>query len=55
MSTSNSYDLTMDEVRAIRWALLYVRSKAPQSVVELSVDQLVELENKFVWREQPHG
>jgi hypothetical protein len=47
---TNSYDLTLQEVKAIRDALLYMRAHDATVMTGLTVDQIVALENALIWR-----
>ena len=57
MSTRSAYEeerqgyaLTLNQVKTIRWALLVLRAHPERGAAELSVDEIVELENFLTWR-----
>lgn len=44
-----AYNLTMDEVTTIKWALLVLRAHWSKATVELSTEEIVALENRLFW------
>jgi hypothetical protein len=50
MDPTNSYEFTLREVEAIRWALLYLRTHDGQRASPINVDETVALERRLVWR-----
>ena len=51
VQTTNSYELSLREVKAVRSALLISRSPEWQGSTGITVSETVELERKFIWRE----
>ena len=46
---TNCYELTLKEVETVKWALLYARAR--NTLLPSEREHIVELENKFVWKE----